>query len=147
MRVHPGIKTLNFSYQVVPSFFIVDFHWQIFLLGESAGKSSKSGEASISSPSSPISNGSITHAWQKISIVSKTSRDHLTLRMWLLLLHHNFAIRISIGYYIVGHSTLLLHYELLVTLINNKRSIHMQVCTHMYTNTHTHTLIHTHTYI
>ena len=84
-------------------------------LGGSADKLSTPGEALISSPSSPISNGSIKLTWRKkYQYLSKMSRNHLTLRMWLLLLHHNFAIRVSTGYYRVGHSPLLLYYELLL---------------------------------
>ena len=88
------------------------FSWEAQLANR---KIWQSFDFSISSPSSPISNNSIKLVWYKnYRYLSKTSRDHLTLWMWLLLLRHNFAIRVSTGYYWVGHSPLLLYYELLV---------------------------------
>ena len=106
---------MNFSYQVVPFFFVADYCRWIFVLRGSAAKSSKPGKPLVSSPSSPILNDSSKLAWcKKYRYLSKASCDHLTLRMWILLLHHNFAIHISTGYYRVGHSPLLFYYELLV---------------------------------
>ena len=69
------------------SFFVVDFRWrQIFFLGGSAGKSSKSGDASTSSPSRLILN---SRDAKKYRYISKMSHGHLrwlrTVHVWLLV--------------------------------------------------------------